>query len=58
MLKSRDPCKRKPKKQCGGSEMFTPDPGSEFFYPGSWIRILIFYLSRIQIRNTAEKFNF
>ncbi len=25
-------------KQCCGSEMFIPDPGSEFFHPGSLIQ--------------------
>ncbi len=25
-------------RQCGGSGMFIPDPGSDFFHPGSWIR--------------------
>ncbi len=34
--------------QCCGSRMFIPDPGYDFFHPGSWIRILTFYPSRIQ----------
>jgi hypothetical protein len=36
--------------QCGGSGMFIPDPGSDFFHPGSRIRTVSIPGSRILIK--------
>jgi hypothetical protein len=44
--------------QCCGSGMFIPDPGSEFFHPGSRIQGQKDFGSRIRIRIKEFKYRY